>query len=126
MHFLLNDVVLELDGEDLSRSAAAYRYRRLSLDFVTGLGAELFAQHPRLQITQPARARRLAIMIGAVAPEINAALFVAPALECEPDLVQAYYETISMVLMDDLIARQTAGALTGLVVDRHLWRRLAA
>ncbi|HZK99100.1 MAG TPA: hypothetical protein VFC47_04295 [Caulobacteraceae bacterium] len=126
MSFLLNDVVLELEGAELSPSAAGLRYRRLSLDFVNGLASELYAQDPRLQVTQPARARRLAIMIAAVAPRINAALFVAPAVGCEPDAVYSRFETISPALMSALMARQRAGALNGLIVDRQIWRRLAA
>ena len=126
MHFLLNDVVLTLEAADLSPSAARYRYRRLSLDFVAGLGSELYAQHPRLQITDPARASRLAVMIAAVAPEINAALFVAPAVDCGPEAVNTRFETISTLLMSEFLARQETGVLNGLVVDRQVWRRLAA
>ena len=126
MYFLLNDVVLDLDLAELTPDEAAERYRRLSLDFVASLGAELFADAPRLQVTDPDRARRLATMIAGVAPNVNAAIFVAPTQGCAPDTVHARFETVPPALMDDLIARQEAGALSTLVVDNHIWRRLAA
>jgi hypothetical protein len=126
MYFLLNDVVLDLDLADLTSDEAADRYRRLSLDFVASLGAELYAAEPRLQVTDPDRARRLATMIAAVAPDVNAAIFVAPAPGCAPDAVHASFDTVPPAVMADFVARQEAGALNTLVVDNQIWRRLAA
>jgi hypothetical protein len=126
MYFLLNDVVLDLDLADVTSDEAAERYGRLSLDFVASLGAELFADEPRLQATDPERARRLATMIAAVAPDVNAAIFVAPTWGCDPQAVHASFETVPPSVMADLIVRQDAGALSTLVVDNQIWRRLAA
>jgi len=126
MLFLMNDVVLNLDTVDLAPRAAARRYRRLSLDFVSGLGRELYAAHPLLQYTAPDRAARLAVMIVAKAPEINAALFVAPSFNCPLDQVSVRYAQIGQEVMEALYGRQQAGDLTNVVADREVWRRLAA
>src|SRR5258708_23864015 len=94
MRFLMNDVVLNLGGAGPSPRASAWRYRRLTLDFICELGAELYAQFPLLQTTAPERAARLAAMIVAKDPNINTALFVAPALNCEIDEATVPLETI--------------------------------
>jgi len=126
MLFLMNDVVLDLDTVDLTPSAAAERYRRLSLDYVSELGRELYAEHPLLQYEAPERAARLAVMIVAKDPDINAALFVAPSFHCRPDQVSARFIGIFPDVMRALHQRQHAGKLTNLVADREVWKRLAA
>lgn len=126
MLFLMNDVVLNLETVDMAPPAAARRYRRLSLDYVSSLGRELFAEHPLLHATAPERAARLAVMIVAKAPDINAALFVAPAFNCPLDQVSVRYARISPQIMGQLYKRQKSGELTNLVADRQVWRRLAA
>jgi len=122
----MNDVVLDLDTVDLTPSAAAERYRRLSLDYVSELGRELYAEHPLLQYEAPERAARLAVMIVAKDPDINAALFVAPAFNCPIDQVSVRYAQIGFEVMGLLYKRQQAGKLTNVVADREVWRRLAA
>ena len=126
MLFLMNDVVLDLDTVDLAAPVAAERYRRLSLDYVSSLGRELFAEHPLLQYTAPERAARLAVMIMAKSPDINAALFVAPSYDCAIDQVSVRYAQIGVEVMSVLYKRQQAGDLTNVVADREVWRRLAA
>ncbi|MFI4933224.1 MAG: hypothetical protein ACHP7N_01270 [Caulobacterales bacterium] len=126
MLFLLNDVVFQLDPAALAPSAAAQRFRRLSLGFIRRLGAELYAETPLLHYSEPDRARRLAALIGVKFPNINAALFVAPAFDCSPDQVQTQFAEISFEVMAWLYQRQKDGALTNLVADRQVWRRLAA
>jgi hypothetical protein len=126
MLFLMNDVVLNLDAAAPSPRASAWRYRRLTLDFICELGAELYAEFPLLQTTAPERAARLAAMITAKDSTINAALFVAPAVGCEIDEVSVQLQTVSPEMMAELYARQQAGGLTNLEADRQVWRRLAA
>jgi len=126
MLFLMNDVVLNLDEVSPSPRATAWRYRRLSLDFITDLGAELFSEHPLMQVHAPERAARLAAMIMAKEPQINAALFVAPSFNCKPEQVSVQLTTVSLEMMGQLYKRQQAGKLTNLEADRHVWRRLAA
>jgi len=126
MLFLLNDVVLSLDAIDLAPPVAARRFARLDLAFVSRLGAELFAEEPLLPHFEPERALRLAALIVAKAPEINAALFVAPARGCPVDQVQSRYAQLSFEVMGALFQRQQHGSLTTLEADRQVWRRLAA
>jgi hypothetical protein len=126
MLFLMNDVVLNLDAVSPSPRAAAWRYRRLSLDFITELGAELFSEHPLMHVHAPERAGRLAAMIMAKDAAINAALFVAPSFNCPPEQVSVRLTTISLEMMGQLYQRQQLGKLTNLEADRHVWRRLAA
>jgi hypothetical protein len=126
MLFLMNDVVLNLDEVSPSPRATAWRYRRLSLEFITDLGCELFSEHPLMHVNAPDRAARLAAMILAKDPQINAALFVAPAFNCKPEQVSVQLTTISLEMMGQLYQRQQMGKLTNLEADRHVWRRLAA
>ena len=86
----------------------------------------VFAEQPMLQTTSPERAARLAVMIMAKEPEINAALFVAPAFQCPLSQVSVRYVQIGFDIMAQLYTRQQAGALNNLVADREVWRRLAA
>ncbi|MDP1629900.1 MAG: hypothetical protein Q8L66_00595 [Caulobacter sp.] len=126
MLFLMNDVVLNLDALELAPPVAANRFAKLNLTFVSQLGAELFAEEPLLPHNRPERALRLASMIVTKAPEVNAALFIAPARNCPVEQVQARYAQISFDVMGLLYQRQQQGALTTLEADRQVWRRLAA
>lgn len=126
MLFLMNDVVLSLDAAELAPPATVKRFQALSLDFVSKLGQELFSEAPLLQRVAPERARRLAALIAAKAPDINAALFVAPAHDCPIEQVAVRYVQISFDVMALLYERQQQGGLTTLEADRQVWRRLAA
>lgn len=126
MLFLMNDVVLSLDAVDLAPPVTAKRFARIDLAFVSRLGAELFAEEPLLPHLAPERSLRLAALIVAKAPEINAALFVAPARGCPVEQVQSRYAQLSFEVMGVLFQRQQQGSLTTLEADRQVWRRLAA
>jgi hypothetical protein len=126
MLFLLNDQVLRLERAKLAPPLDAERFRRLSFEFVCDLGCELFAEDPLLLRSSPARAERLAALIAAKTPQINAALFVAPDYGCSPEMVSTRFAEISFENMCWLYQHQQAGLLTKLVADRQVWRRLAA
>ena len=126
MLFLLNDVVFRLETASLTPPMAARRFQRVTAAFVRRLGDELFAEQPLLQYSAPDRAFRLATLIAARMPDCNAALFVAPAFNCDPDLVTSQFTQIGFEVMVGLYQRQKAGQLTNLVADRQVWRRLAA
>ena len=126
MLFLMNEVVLNLAALDLAPPVTARRFAQLDLQFVSKLGAELFSEEPLLQRVAPERAARLAALIVAKAPEINAALFIAPSKGCPVDQVQSRYASIGFEVMSVLYDRQRHGALTTLEADRQVWRRLAA
>jgi hypothetical protein len=126
MLFLVNDVVLNLDGAEIAPPVAGQRFKALSMAFVEKLGRELFAEEPLLQRVHPERARRLAGLIMLKQPEINAALFVAPARNCDQSLVSVRYAQISFEIMGVLYERQQSGSLSTVEADRQVWRRLAA
>ena len=88
MLFLLNDVVFDLDEACPVTPADTRRFEKLSFDYVLELGCELFAENPLLHRNDPQRARRLAWLIAERSPDVNAALFAAPAVACDPDLVE--------------------------------------
>ncbi len=124
MMFLLNDAVLTL--ETIQPPLDPVRFRALSLEFVLKLGAEAFAERPMMQHTDPDMARRLASLILAKAPDSNAALFVAPAVNCNPDHVLKRVASLGIEVMADLHARQKQNALNTVVADSLVWRRMAA
>jgi len=126
MLFLMNDVVLNVEGASHSPSLPARRFRPLTFHHVGVLGQELYADEPLLHLTHPERARRLASLIIAKAPSINAALFLAPLRGCSPREVSLRYCHVDFELMAGLLSRQQAGELDLLSIDRNVWKRLAA
>jgi altronate dehydratase len=126
MLFLMNNFVLRLEDAEPTPAMIERRFSALSLDFVTRLGCELFAEQPVLPAIAPERARRLALMIQNKAPNINAALFVTPGLRCKPEQVAVRYADVSFETMAVLFERQQGGMLTTIEADRIVWRRLAA
>ncbi len=126
MLFLMNDVVLSFDATELTPPMTRDRFAALSINSVAELGKELFAEEPLLHHKDLERAQRLAALIVAKAPEINAALFIAPGRGCLKDDVQVRYAQLSVEIMGALLQRQKAGALTNVEADRQVWRRLAA
>ena len=125
MLFFLNDVVLTLDARAKppldTRSLDA-----LSPGALTRLAQEMYAEDPLLHQRQPERAKRLALLIAAKTPEINAALFAAPAKGCSPEAVAVRYASLSIDAMADLVTEQSARSLTPVRADKQVWRRLAA
>jgi hypothetical protein len=126
MFFLLNDAILDLDGEELAPSVIGRRFASVSFDYVQMLGQELFAEAPLVHRTHPERAVKLASLIVAKAPAINAALFVAPAVGCKPEQVSVRFATVDVLVMANLSNAHAAGRLDALAADREVWRRLAA
>lgn len=126
MLFLLNDTVLRLDGGVVDTRLGGRRMLGLEFPAILRMGQELFAAEPLLQRTNPERARRLGALIHAKAPMINAALFVAPALDCPPGEVTVRFVACSAEAMAELWELQQAGALDAVSADRRIWRRLAA
>ena len=124
MMFLLNDAILTV--ESIQPPLDPVRFRALSLDFVLKLGAEAFAERPLLHRTDPVMAMRLISLIVAKAPETNAALFVAPMVNCNPDHVLTRLASLSIEVMADLYGRQNRNSLNTVVADSLVWRRMAA
>lgn len=126
MLFLLNDVVFDLDEACRVSAVDARRFEKLDIDYVLELGCELFAEEPLLHRTDPERARRLAWLIADRSPEVNAALFAAPAKGCAPELVEPRFCVLPEAVMHQLNASDHLGALTPVAADRAVWNRMAA
>ena len=126
MYFLLNDTVLNLQGDDIAPAALTRRFGSIGFDYVQTLGQELFSEHPLLQHDQPLRARKLAALINAKQPAINAALFVAPAQGCPAAQVGVRFASLDLPTLANLQRAQSTGALDAIIADREVWRRLAA
>lgn len=126
MLFLMNDVVLNIEGVKHAPKLSGRRFKALNFNSVSRLGQELYADAPLLHATHPERARRLASLIIAKAPAINAALFISPYRGCAPEEVTMQYCHVDFELMARLVTRQRSGELDTLYTDREVWRRLAA
>jgi hypothetical protein len=126
MLFLLNDVVFDLDETCPVTPGDARRFDALGLDYVLELGCELFAEDPLLHINDPTRARRLAWLIADRSPEVNAALFAAPARDCAPELVEPRFCALPPAVIRQLKTRAARGKLDAVAADRAVWNRMAA
>jgi len=126
MLFLMNDVVLELDNPKFAPKAMGRRFDALSFNAVTRLGQELYAEEPLLHLTRPDRAKRLAALILAKAPALNAAQFIATRFGGPSHEVLVSYRQLDFETMAQLSLRQDEGELDTLHTDRQVWRRLAA
>ena len=126
MLFLLNDVVFDLDEACPVTPGDARRFENLGFDYVLQLGCELFAEDPMMHRTDPGRARRLAWLIAHRSPDVNAALFAAPAAGCTPDLVEPRFCALPDMVMRQLGQRGRKGKLDAVAADRVVWNRMAA
>src|SRR4051794_7633564 len=99
MYFLMNDVVLSLELQLLEPPMKARRVSSFTGEAVERLGREIFAEEPRLQHRAVEKARRLARLIVSKQPEVNAALFVAPARDCTPEEVAVRFATLDVGLL---------------------------
>ena len=126
MMFLMNDMVLRLEDVATDTRVSGERLQRLSFPAILRMGQELFAKEPTLQRSNPERARRLGHLITRKAPIINAALFVAPRLDCAPAEVTVRFVSCEFEIMAGLFTLQREGRLDAVQVDKALWRRLAA
>ncbi len=126
MLFLLNDVVLTIELEQLTAPAIAQAVGSMTLAQVTALGQEMFAEAPRLQHHAHGAAMRLATLIAAKKPEINAALFSAPSVGCPPQAVTVRFASLGLETIHDFKAYQAKGQLNKVLVDYHVWGKLRA
>ena len=126
MLFLLNDSVFSLDGIASGVRLSREGFRQLSFPSIIRMGQEMYAREPLLQHSSPDRALRLAALISAKAPLINAAMFVAPDFNCPPGEVTVRFVNAQFEVMADLYQRQRDGTLDAVFTDRQIWRRLAA
>tara|TARA_R110002167_G_scaffold18526_11_gene69301 strand:+ start:50 stop:430 length:381 start_codon:yes stop_codon:yes gene_type:complete len=126
MLFLLNDAVFDLDETCPVTARDARRFEKLGLDYVLELGCELFSEDPMLHRNDPVRARRLAWLIADRSPEVNAAMFAAPAQNCAPELVEPRFCALPKAILRQLSQRDARGKLDAVAADRVVWNRMAA
>ena len=126
MLFLLNDVVFDLDEACPAPSHDVRRFEKLDFDYVLELGCELFAEDPLLHRNDPGRARRLAWLIAERSPDVNAALFAAPAVACDPELVEPRFCALPAGVIRQLSTKAQRGKLDAVAADKAVWNRLAA
>jgi hypothetical protein len=126
MLFLMNDAIFDLNEASPVTSADARRFEKLGFDYLMELGCELFAEDPLMHRNDPERARRLAWLIHDRSPEINAALFAAPEIDCDPALVEPRFCALPEAVMHQLQARAGKGRLDAVAADRVVWGRMAA
>ncbi len=126
MLFLLNDVVLTIDLQELSKPEVVASLRQMTFGQVVTLGREMFSQSPRLQHVSQSAPMRLASLITAKKPEINAALFSAPVAGCPVEMVNFRFATLGVELITDFKGYQDRHALSKLIADRHVWGKLNA
>lgn len=126
MLFLLNDVVLNLDLEELTTPPISQSLASMTMGKVMQLGREMFAESPRLQHLSVSGPTRLALLITAKNPEINAALFSAPNAGCSPEAVTVRFATLGIEMIHDFKAYQDRERLNKVLVDFHVWGRLRA
>ena len=126
MLFLMNDVVFSLDGVVRNAEMGGMQVKKLSMPAIIAMGQELYAAEPLLQHTHPDQAQRLAALVSAKAPMINAALFVAPSVGCAPAEVTVRFVAAQFEVMADLYNMHRDGVLNAVKADRFIWRRLAA
>ncbi len=126
MLFLMNDVVFNLAGLALPQALSGRSFGALPFNMVSRLGQELYAESPLLHYRRPERARRLALLVTSKAPAINAALFTAPGIGCDPGEVMMRYRNVDPETMTGFYEHQTQEGLDSIRLDRLVWRRLAA
>jgi len=126
MLFLLNDVVMTVELEALSEPQVAASLRAMSLNQILQLGREMFAESPRLQHVSQSGPLRLATLITAKQPDINAALFAAPAKGCPPDAVVCRFASLGIEMIHELKGFQDRGAMTKMLADFHVWGKVRA
>jgi len=124
--FLLNDWIVDVGPLSAATPAIAGRVAGLQPLEVIGLVRELFAADPGFIRTKPAAALKAALMLILKAPELNAALFVAPRPGCHPAEVTARFAAIDPHVLHEFKALQDQGRLTFAAINAEVWSQASA
>lgn len=120
MLFLLNDKVVEFQlAADIAPELAG-RVSQLTKDKVIRLVCEVMAADPSFPQT-PAAGMRAAILLTLKAPELNAALLIAPRQGCDPAEVGARFAAVGPNVLFQMKALQDQGELNAGVVNAYVW-----
>lgn len=124
MLFLLNDVIFRPEPSQLGKREPIGGGRVLSHNEIEFLVQEMFSEVPDLAKTAPETAIKVIELLIGKYPEVNAAWFRAPSVNCDPRLVRIRYANVSIEVMASLYNRQERGALTTAIVDYYVWQRV--
>ena len=124
--FLLNDCVLELEPRALATPQVAASLAHLTLADAITVAKEAFAAEPQLQLKAVQRAQKAALMLMLKQPEINAALFIAPAQHCRIQDVAVRFASVAAETLFEIKGLQDRGKLTAGIVNAHVWSRAPA
>ncbi|MFM8820598.1 MAG: hypothetical protein ACKOD3_08690 [Phenylobacterium sp.] len=123
MLFLMNDWVMQFDQRAMLEDLLGYNLRDVSFAQVLIMGQGLYAQEPQLHLQQPERARRLASLVMAKQPTLNALLFVAPYAGCDPSDVRVRYCSVGYDLLAQLLSMQEKRR-NGAWANQEVWNKL--
>ena len=102
MLFLLNDVVFRPEPSQLAEREPIGGGRILSHNEIEFLVQEMFSEDPGLAKTAPETALKVIELLVGKYPEVNAAWFRAPSINCDPRLVRIRYANVSIEVMAGL------------------------
>ncbi len=123
MLFLMNDWVMQFDQKALVEDLVGFNVRDITFPQVLVLGQELYAEEPQLHLRQPAQARKLAALVMAKQPEVNAVLFVPPHQGCNPRDVTVRYCAVAFDLLAQLLKVQETQK-NGAWANKEVWNKL--
>ncbi|MCA1935001.1 hypothetical protein [Asticcacaulis sp.] len=126
LHFLLNDVVFDLDPSRMMHPLDAQRFEALSIDYIAQLGKEMFAENPQAHRYNPERARRLCYLLHLKMPHVNAAQFLDQAGRGQAADVLADFKALNEMALGMMYQQQVIGQLDAAKVDGAVWHRHAA
>jgi len=121
--FLMNDWVMQFDQKAMVQDLMGHNIRTITLPQVLVLGQELYAGDPQLHLKQPVQARKLAALVMAKEPSLNAVLFVAPHAGCNPKDVTVRYCSVGYDLLAQLLKLQETHK-NGAWANREVWNKL--
>jgi hypothetical protein len=123
MLFLMNDWVMQFDQRGMAEDLIGFNVRDITFPQVLILGQELYASEPQLHVRQPAQARKLAALVMAKQPEVNALLFVAPHQDCNPRDVAVRYCNVAFDMLAQLLSLQDSQRSAGWA-NKEVWNKL--
>jgi hypothetical protein len=122
--FLLNDRLVDLGTALAAPPDIAGRVAAMGPLDVIGLVREVFAADPNFLHTRPGAANKAALMLILKAPELNAALFMAPEAGCHPALVTARFAAVDPHVLHEFKALQDEGRLTFAAINIEIWSKV--
>lgn len=123
MLFLMNDWVMQFDQKAMVEDLINFNVRDITFPQVLVLGQELYANEPQLHHLQPAQARKLAALVMAKQPEVNAVLFIPPHQGCNPKDVKVRYCNVAFDMLAQLLKVQESQR-SGAWANKEVWNKL--